>query len=280
MVGDRRRVYAHCERGGGRASRRVLLCLKRGVDSRSNAASMVQFVGGAALATRCVEIERQTEQDGEETAELSAEEIDEVVYQLNGICRSSSLEFALRVGAVIIHHFYAGDTQAWRDRGPKVHSFRRLAEHPDLAVSAGALYRCVAVFEICDRLRAPSRWRRLGASHLRAVIGIPTEKQEYLLTKANEERWSVQVLQAEAQSLRTGRTRGGRRAQSTIGKHLRALDRCLQDWSGALDSVDASEPEELERSLELLAKTKSSVEDLAWAIEAQRSRLAQSNGAA
>ena len=220
---------------------------------------------------------RELEDSFDENAVESSDQIDEVVHQLNGICRSSSLEFALRVGSVIIHHFYNGDTDTWRSRGPKVNSFRRLAEHPDLALSAGALYRCVAIFEMCDRLRAASRWRRLGASHLRVVIGLPPDKQESLLNSANEERWSVQMLQAKTQGLRTSRTRGGRRAQSALGKHLRMLDRCLQDWDVALDSVGSHELDELERTVHLLEKMKTCVDELAEAVEAQRSRLGTSN---
>ncbi len=207
-------------------------------------------------------------------AELCTEQIDEVVNQLNGICRTSSLEFALKVGAVIIHHFYGGDTKAWRDRGPKVNSFRRLAEHPELPMSAGALYRCVAVFEMCDRLRAPSKWRRLGASHLRAVIGVPPDRQENLLAKANEERWSVQFLQTKAQELREGRPRGGRRPQSPLEKNLRALDQCLRDCEGAFDRVEAHKLEELDQSLQLLTKMRASVDELTRAVEVRRGRLA------
>jgi hypothetical protein len=208
-------------------------------------------------------------------SDLSAEELDAVVRQLNGICRSASLEFALRVGALIIHHFYGGDMEGWRERGPKINSFRRLAEHPELALSAAALYRCVAIFEICERLRAASRWRRLGATHLRVVIGIPSDKQEYLLSQANEECWSVQVLQAKAQSLRAWRPRGGRRVQSLLDKRLRAIARCLQNWSVGGNSIGEQEPEELERSLQLLERMKAAVEELSGELKAQRRRLAE-----
>lgn len=208
-----------------------------------------------------------------ERAEESSEQIEEVVQQLNGICRNSQLEFALRVGSVIIHHFYDGDMDAWRSRGPKLNSFRRLAAHPDLALSAGTLCRCVAIFEMCDRLRAASRWRRLGASHLRIVIGLPPDKQESLLNSANEERWTVQMLQAKAQGLRADRARGGRRAQSALGKQLRMLDRCLHGWDLVLDSVSSHELEELERSMQLLERMKTSVEELVEAVAVQRNRL-------
>ena len=46
-----------------------------------------------------------------------------------------------------------------------------------------------------------------------------------------------------------------------------------------LDSVGAQELEELERSLPLLEKTRAAVEELARAVEAQRSRLVRANGA-
>jgi hypothetical protein len=210
---------------------------------------------------------RELEDSSEEGAALSAERLDEVVTQINCICRSSGLEFALLVGSVIIHSVYAGDTEAWRSRGPKANSFRRLAEHPDVALSAGTLCRCVAIFEICDRLGAASRWPRLGASHLRAVIGIPRDKQEYLLRKANDERWSSQTLRTQALRLSTGPSRGGRRAQSELGKHLRRVDRWLQGYEQALDGVASHELNEIERSLQLLRKVKASVEELAGVVE-------------
>lgn len=189
-----------------------------------------------------------------------SEHVEQVVNELNGICRTSSLEFALKVGAIIIHNFYNGDTAAWRHRGPKLHSFRRLAEHPGLLISPGALYRCVAVFELCDRLRAPARWRRLGASHLRVVIGLPPERQEALLAKANEQRWSVELLQTKARELKANRARGGRRARSPLEKSLVALDQRLQDCALLLEQLGSEDAEELEKNLELLARIGSSME--------------------
>jgi hypothetical protein len=214
------------------------------------------------------------EEGADEVATLTADQLDDVVSQINGICRNSSLEFAIRVGAVIIHHFYNGDTEAWRHRGPKGNSFRRLAAHPELALSAGALYRCVAIFEICNRLRAASRWRRLGATHLRAVIGVPDDQQGSLLNRANDERWSVQTLEAHAQRLRTSRARGGRRAQSPLSKHLSVLDRCLGSCEAALESIESHDPDELERSLQVFQKIKASLEALSGAVLSRRGQLA------
>jgi hypothetical protein len=48
----------------------------------------------------------------------------------------------------------------------------------------------------------------------------------------------------------------------------------LKEWGGTLDSVSASEIEELERGLHLIAKVKGSIEELAEALEVRRARLA------
>jgi hypothetical protein len=206
-------------------------------------------------------------------AAISAEQIDDVVKQLNNVCRTSSLEFALRIGALVIHHLYRGDTAAWRRRGPKLYSFRRLAEHADLALSAGALCRCVAVFELCDRLNAASRWRRLGASHLRAVLDVPSAEQERLLERANDERWSVLDLRVRAQKLRTNKPRGGRRCQSALRKQIRALDRCLTNCSSALDIDRVVDIHDLNQGTQALAKTRAAVDELERALERQKCRL-------
>jgi hypothetical protein len=204
----------------------------------------------------------------------AADEIEGVVHELNGICRTSSLEFALKVGAVIIHNFYGGDTKAWRDRGPKTYSFRRLAKHPDLLISAGALFRCVAVFELCDRLRAASRWRRLGASHLRAVIGMPPDRQEELLAIANEQRWSVQLLQTKAQELRQGSSRGGRRARSPLEKNLHALNKRLLDFESALKELEERGPLARKSDLKIVSELEVALQQLGHSVETLRKRLA------
>jgi hypothetical protein len=151
------------------------------------------------------------EREGLSLDEPSSDDIEIVVRQLRRMTRAASLEFALSVGALIIHHFYGGNADAWRSRGPKLTSFRRLAAHPDIPLSAGGLYRCVALYELCDRLNAPSRWEHLGASHLRLVLGLPHGVQVGLLSAANANRWTVRTLHQEVKMRKSTRSeRGGR----------------------------------------------------------------------
>jgi hypothetical protein len=201
--------------------------------------------------------------------EPSEEQLAQVVKQLNGLCRSSSLEFAVRVGALIIHSFYDSDMNAWRTRGPKTTSFRRLATRDDLPMSAGALYRCVAIFELCDRLRADVRWRRLGASHFRAVLGVPHETQEQLLALANQEQWTVQTLTSRACALRGLTSKGGRRAQPPAVKILRAIDQRLQKCRSEA-TLTCLAADEMAGNLALLHTIKQAVDDIAQKVAAQR----------
>jgi hypothetical protein len=181
------------------------------------------------------------------------EEIDIVVAHIKRLVRSASLEFALRVGAVIIHHFYDGDTDAWRSRGPKMSSFRRLAAHPDLPLSPGSLYRCVALFELCERLKAPSRWEHLGTSHLRMVLGLPAAAQERILATANAKRWTVKVLQQEVLKEKSARlTCGGRRAEPPLTKSLRRVQKCLDEHRELIEHSSVVSTDELLQSRRLI----------------------------
>jgi hypothetical protein len=189
--------------------------------------------------------------------ETSSEEISIVVAQLKRITRCANLEFALRVGAVIIHHFYGGDTAAWRSRGPKTASFRSLARHPELPLSPGSLYRCVALFELCDRLKAPSRWEHLGASHLRMVLGLPPVAQEKMLSAANENRWSVKTLgQVILREKAVRVTRGGRRAEPPVAKSLKSVNRSLDAHRAALGDADGLSPQDIAETMRLMEETR------------------------
>jgi hypothetical protein len=196
--------------------------------------------------------------------ERSSDEIEIVVSHIKRLTRTASLEYALRVGGVIIHHFYDGDTNAWRSRGPKTTSFRKLAAHPELPMSAGALYRCVALFELCDRWNAPSRWDQLSASHFRLVLGLPPAKQEKLLSKANAGRWSVKVLQQQVfrERRHVDRSAGGRRPEPPIKKGLKAVRKCLSEYGDTIAQTDNISSEDVRESIRLLEETKTVIERL------------------
>lgn len=195
--------------------------------------------------------------------DVAAEEVDFVVARIKRMVRQAGLEFALSVGSIIIHHFYGGNMCAWRSRGPKTASFRRLAAHPDVPLSPVALYRCVALLELCERLNAPTRWSNLGASHLRAVLALPANVQENLLATANAERWTVRALQEEVLVRKSlGPARGGRRAQPHIARCLTSLKRSVENYQHALGRTEGISTAEAEHGLRLLEEAKAGLEAL------------------
>jgi hypothetical protein len=218
------------------------------------ARELIQRGTGAAAPTRAVTGGGEVEDDA----------VERVVSHLKRVCRNTSLEFALHVGGVIIHYFYGGNTETWRARGPKATSFRRLAEHPELPMSPGALYRCVALFELCDRLDAPSRWRNLGASHLRTVLGLPSELQVQILTLANNDRWTVEALDSEVRKHKNlRRPRGGRKTQPVLVDGLSKLQQCIDKCCVGLECQNDYEPQHLQTSARAIAEAQEALDRLA-----------------
>jgi len=209
-------------------------------------------------------------------SELTTEELTLVINKLTQITRESTLDYAIRVGSLIVHYFYDGDTRVWRSKGPKTSSFRRLAERPDLPMSASALCRCVAIFELCERLGVVDRWRRMTVSHLRIVLRLDAEKQCRLLAAADAGCWSVQRLEEEVRPLASASLRpSGRRMKPVLFAQARALDRLVTSVTNAarqpLGSTGMSPTEQavvvatLERSVRELTAARAGLVGDDWA---------------
>ncbi|MGD0679019.1 MAG: hypothetical protein ABSC94_26745 [Polyangiaceae bacterium] len=177
--------------------------------------------------------------------EFSFETVEGAVRELNAICRTATLEFALAVGEFVITRFYGNDLAQWRSRDPAKHaSLRKLSRHPDLAMSPGALYRSVAMYELSDRI-CVRQCRFLSTSHLRVVLPLLPEQQERLLRESESFGWSVRRLEEEVEALvvrdpsaRT--TRGGRKRRSKLKEVVQSLERCTTALNRYL-TVDADD---------------------------------------
>lgn len=173
--------------------------------------------------------------------EIPDEELDLLVAKLAQISREAHLDHAIRVGSLVIHYFYGGDLQLWRSKGPKTTSFRRLAMHPELPMSASVLCRCVAIFDLCQRFDVVTRWRRITLSHLRLVLRLDSSVQQQLLSAANTHRWTVHQLEAESRKHSQHRA-GGRRPRAELVRKTELIGRVmrtLQQLQEGLPDVDA-----------------------------------------
>lgn len=84
----------------------------------------------------------------EDSVEIAAAEIAQ-------LARLSSIELALSVGEIIFRRIFREDLELLRRKGPKEVSFRRLAEHEGLNMSASVLWRAVAIYELSSRCLQP-----------------------------------------------------------------------------------------------------------------------------
>ena len=178
--------------------------------------------------------------------------VPQIVLELNALCKATTLEFALSVGAVVIRHACGGDIARFRSRKPKDDAaLRRVANHPDLAMSASMLYGCVATYELSERIGIRS-CRHISTSHIRLVLPLTHESQVQLLHSAEANRWSVRRLEIEVEGLKDERKRrGGRRRPSPLARTLRALDRDLSGFTKALEATQC-DPQALCKAAEVL----------------------------
>jgi hypothetical protein len=187
--------------------------------------------------------------------------VDDVVLRLNDICKTATLDFAMSVGRLIIDSIYGGDLARWRSRGVKVASFRALANHPDLPMSAASLYRSVAIFELCERLGIRD-WKHVSTSHMRLVLPLSIDDQGRLLRAAEEYRWPVRRLEEEIASVerppaRAGR--GGRPKRTRLKSTLRRLEQCVDlsgKFSGTDDPSSDPSPQSALEIVQLMARLK------------------------
>ena len=185
------------------------------------------------------------------------------IKELQRLARGASLSFALAVGRIVIDSLYDGDLGAWRSRERKDHALRTLAARSDLPVSASALYRALAVYELSQRAgEGMMTSTHLGLSHLRAVLGLPAEVQKRLLKLAEEERWTVARLEREILGLRPrARPNGGRRPVAPYIKSIRRIHQLTSPEAlQGLDDWTKLDPAELEQLTSQLAQARSRLE--------------------
>jgi hypothetical protein len=235
----------------------------RNVAHRSRAAlpsaSMSQTTSLGKVAPRFRPTHRRELLDG--TAEtFSDDAIEQVVRQLNGICRTATLGFALSVGGLIVATIYGGDIARLRTRNPKKdQSLRKLARHPNLAMSPDALYRSIAIFEVCERLGIQS-WKHVSTTHLRLVLPLPPEEQARLLAATEANKWPAQRLDEEVRTLVRRHpsmcaNRGGRRRVSLLKSRMRSFQKlatALEDILGPECGIDEPSPDSARTAIDVL----------------------------
>lgn len=210
-------------------------------------------------------------------AELDEEQrLTALAAELRSLARDASVDLAIRIGRLVIERLYAGDLTTWRSRGAKAHSLRALARRADLPISTSALYRSIALYELASRMGGVTAWSELGVSHLRLVLGLPSDEQRRLLDQACAANWTVAELERETSLARTrcaeqgsSRKRGGRPRLPRFVKSLHRLRKYTDapdELFGDLDAVATMPPDELAELRATLEVVRSRFEQLERAL--------------
>lgn len=161
-----------------------------------------------------------------------SKDLDErVAWAVDQICvqlERSALDCALGIGRLVIDTFHGGNLRAWRLRGKSGVTFRKLAQHPSLPISASSLYRAVAIYELHRRLSEHIDLSCLSVSHLREVLSVPIDAQKALLEAAVREHWTVTQLADKAGVLRA-RRKGGRKAKPALLRAATQVEMAVAD---------------------------------------------------
>lgn len=180
-------------------------------------------------------------------ATASARAIGRAAARIAQVSRRHDIGRACAIGEIVIEEIYLGDLRAFRSRGVKDDSLRKLAAEPELDMSSATLWRAVGVFLLCRRTPGFRNPKHLGLGHLYVVLGLPERLQEELLLRAEVECWSRAQLEENAALHRSERPR--RRSRRTLLRHVRPLQRLL---SLPLPEISDPIPEDARREIEEL----------------------------
>jgi hypothetical protein len=189
----------------------------------------------------------------------SDEIVERIVNRLRALARTFTLEFSLTVGKLVIDEIYGGNVEHWRRRGPKELSLRRLVKHPRLPMSPSALYRSIAIYDLCQRIRI-DEWKNLSSSHLRLVLPLPENEQLRLLELAEANAWSVRRLDEEIAAALLAlptRPKAGPRRNSSMQLHVRRVTKAVGALAECVEtSLDPSRrsPENVREATDALRR--------------------------
>ena len=182
---------------------------------------------------------------------ISNETIDEVVAEINSQVRLAPLELAMKIGKLLIDKFYSGNFDAWRKKGIKDNSFRKLSEREDLEISPAALYRSVSVYEMFERIGGVSTLKHLKASHYYAVLGLTDKQQKRLLKRAESQTWPVRKIESEAKKVRKKRGKGGRKPIPQFVKSIHQIQKFVNQPQKMFDGINKADELKPEKIKEL-----------------------------
>ncbi|HEY3446707.1 MAG TPA: hypothetical protein VGK67_10105 [Myxococcales bacterium] len=204
---------------------------------------------------------------------VSNEVIRRIVGRLSKVQRDSRFAEIFDTFNVILEELFDGDVNVYRSRGERDPSIRKVAEQEDLPIAGSTLYLYMRLGELSERLGGVAQYPNLDPTHLREVLGLPTEQQKALLRQANDERWPAYRLRqtTSVQRIKTERDEV-RYVGRELDSDLRELARLGADADGLLADLKRAKasPERVVRVGKLLEDLRQEVQAVHDEAEAQQ----------
>ncbi len=174
----------------------------------------------------------------------------------------NSLQAALEAGEIIFRYLFRSDVRLLKARGKKCSSFRKLASHPELAMSSSSLWRAVAIYELALRFPELCDYVHVGVGHVSVVLGLPSADQFRLLRSTEAERWTRRKLQKVVAELRLAAHEDGALPPNRIVERMDGLALLACDVSSdrQLRAVNEGEARRVLQTLHQIRETLAGVE--------------------
>ena len=173
-------------------------------------------------------------------AALDAARVAAAVVEINRIHTAKGLEAVRDMGRYLLDVFFGGDFEAFRARGRKHVSFRKLEDRPDLHVSASTLWNAVAIVQQLELLPKDIA-NALPVSHHRLLLPIRSvDSKLELAQRAADKQLTKRQLAEQAQTVRAAETAGKRSGRPP----LRAFYKALKAMQRAREQATVGEVEQ------------------------------------
>lgn len=175
-------------------------------------------------------------------SDLDAEEVDDLVRELNAAWKRSRLESVVRIGDLLVQRAYAGSAIRARRERRRNKAFAALAVHPKLKLRGGFLWLAVRVALLVHELPDAVAFGLTLAHHKVLLAVADPEERATLAGAAYTEGWSKRELQARIEA---GRARGEVSSPSTLGRPRAAPILAMLDPLERLAALAENPPKRL-----------------------------------
>lgn len=200
--------------------------------------------------------------------------VEEIVRSMTTLVGRKDLEKYNGIGSLVINLGFGGNFEAWRQRGRRHPTYRKILKHEKLPVSSVDLYRGVNTYDVWTRFDGLKAYPLVTATHIRYLLGMEPDVQKTWLDKIQSKGLTVDELRREIEiDGQAEPLRGAAAALFEVRRQFRQLDQICDDKEGLIADLRRAEIPTAET--ETLDKL---LDELGEQLKLLRTRLAERTG--